>query len=154
MMWYDVTYKCGHEDRVQLYGKGKDRERKLWWYANVAVCPCCYKKQQDEEAKKNGCEEVTMKYAEYKHNYSGCKTKPDSYNAFDKTIVVYVSDNSYGVRAWAHGKDMQLHETERNNLTESEAKELLQDVIAWGDDAVAKGTIKDYHVEIFGGKKR
>lgn len=39
----------------------------------------------------NVCVETEMSYKEYKTNYSGCRTKKDSYNKETKTIVVYVS---------------------------------------------------------------
>lgn len=39
----------------------------------------------------NVCVETEMSYKEYKTNYSGCRTKKDSYNKEKKTIVVYVS---------------------------------------------------------------
>lgn len=38
----------------------------------------------------NVCIETEMKYSEYKTNYSGCRTKKDSYDKTNKTIVVYV----------------------------------------------------------------
>ncbi len=38
---------------------------------------------------------VTMKYSEYKDNWSKCKTVSGSYNAADKTIVVMVPDEIY-----------------------------------------------------------
>lgn len=38
---------------------------------------------------------VTMKYSEYKDNWSKCKTVSGSYNAADKTIVAIVPDEIY-----------------------------------------------------------
>lgn len=38
--------------------------------------------------------EIEMKYAEYKNNYSDCKTKKDSYNKESKTIIVYIESES------------------------------------------------------------
>lgn len=38
---------------------------------------------------------VTMKYSEYKDNWSKCKTVSGSYNAADKTIVVMIPDEIY-----------------------------------------------------------
>lgn len=46
-----VTYSCGHTGEVQLFGTNKDRERKIKWYEKEALCPECYKKQQEERAK-------------------------------------------------------------------------------------------------------
>jgi len=42
MAKYSVTYSCGHEGEVQLYGKGSERERKLEWLAEQD-CPTCEK---------------------------------------------------------------------------------------------------------------
>ena len=49
-MKYDVTYSCGHTGTVELYGKTSERESKIRWYETTAVCPECYKKQQQEAA--------------------------------------------------------------------------------------------------------
>lgn len=38
---------------------------------------------------------VTMSYAEYKKNWSKCKTVKGGYNAADKTIVVMIPDEIY-----------------------------------------------------------
>ena len=55
-MKYDVTYSCGHTGTVELYGKTSERESKIRWYETTAVCPECYKKQQEAAA------ETTNKY--------------------------------------------------------------------------------------------
>lgn len=49
-MKYDVTYSCGHAGTVELYGKTSERESKIRWYETTAVCPECYKKQQEAAA--------------------------------------------------------------------------------------------------------
>lgn len=46
-----VTYSCGHTGEVQLFGTNKDRERKIKWYEESALCPDCYRKQQEERGK-------------------------------------------------------------------------------------------------------
>ena len=56
-MKYDITYSCGHTGTVELYGKTSERESKIRWYETTAVCPECYKKQQQEAAA-----ETTIKY--------------------------------------------------------------------------------------------
>lgn len=47
MAKYDVTYKCGHEGQVQLFGPYKERDRKLAYLATI-LCPQC---QRNELAK-------------------------------------------------------------------------------------------------------
>lgn len=40
-MKYDVKFSCGHTCTVELFGKTSDRERKIKWYEECAVCPIC-----------------------------------------------------------------------------------------------------------------
>ena len=47
-----VTYSCGHQGQVEVFGRSKDRESKLNWYKNKAVCPACYKAQKEAEIAK------------------------------------------------------------------------------------------------------
>ena len=43
MAWYNGTFSCGHEGRVNVIGKIKDREWKTERkFSNM--CPDCYKK--------------------------------------------------------------------------------------------------------------
>lgn len=50
-MQYDVTYSCGHSGTVNLFGKGKEHERKLAFFRDCGLCPECYKakKRKEEE---------------------------------------------------------------------------------------------------------
>ena len=88
-MKYDVTFSCGHTETVEIYGKTEDREKKIAYYGKSGLCPECYEKKMNEKKAEN-CEEVEMKYSEYKENYADCKTKSGSYDKETKTIVVYV----------------------------------------------------------------
>lgn len=49
MAKYTVKFSCGHEQTVELFGKGSDRKRKMEWYAESGLCSECYKKQMEEE---------------------------------------------------------------------------------------------------------
>lgn len=51
-MKYEVTYSCGHTAVVDLVGKGIDRERKLEWMRERALCPECYKAKVAAEHQK------------------------------------------------------------------------------------------------------
>ncbi len=51
MAKYTVTYACGHEDTIQLYGPHKDREWKLAREAEK-LCSECYRVKVEEERKK------------------------------------------------------------------------------------------------------
>ncbi len=51
MAKYTVTYRCGHEREVTLFGPTRDRERKLEWMATIR-CPECQKKAEGEAIQK------------------------------------------------------------------------------------------------------
>nr|DAL08165.1 MAG TPA: pepsin inhibitor [Caudoviricetes sp.] len=42
-MKYDITYSCGHDGTVDLWGKGAERERKISFFERCGLCPECYK---------------------------------------------------------------------------------------------------------------
>lgn len=54
MAKYSITYSCGHEGTVQLFGKNEERDRKIKYYEEFGLCPECYKKQKQEENEKLG----------------------------------------------------------------------------------------------------
>ena len=43
MAKYQITYSCGHEATIQLFGKESDRQRKIEWLESEGLCPDCYK---------------------------------------------------------------------------------------------------------------
>lgn len=51
---YNVLFKCGHEEEIELFGKYKDREAKIEYYKENCVCSKCYKKQQTEKTEAAG----------------------------------------------------------------------------------------------------
>jgi hypothetical protein len=80
-MKVEITRACGHVETVEIFGKNSEREKKIKWYESTD-CIDCYNSI--------GCQEVEMPYKDYKNNYADCKTKKDSYNKDEKTIIVYV----------------------------------------------------------------
>ena len=50
-MKYTVTFSCGHEGEVNLYGKAAERDRRIAWYEKEGICPDCYRKMKEEERK-------------------------------------------------------------------------------------------------------
>lgn len=88
-MKYDVTFKCGHTEVVELFGKNADREAKINYYSTKCVCHECYIAERDAEMLKDH-DLVEMHYSEYKNSYSSCETQKGSYNAATKTIKVFV----------------------------------------------------------------
>jgi hypothetical protein len=49
MAKYDITYSCGHDDQIALFGPTRDRERKIEWYESKGMCGECYKKHLQEQ---------------------------------------------------------------------------------------------------------
>lgn len=56
MAKYQITYSCGHEGEIQLFGKMSERDRKIAWLEREGLCPECYKAkkaaEREEAAKK------------------------------------------------------------------------------------------------------
>lgn len=52
-MKYYITFSCGHEGCVTLYGKASDREKRLEYLKAAALCPACEEKQKKELEEKN-----------------------------------------------------------------------------------------------------
>lgn len=53
MAKYTITYKCGHQEEVQLYGKESEREKKIAYYSTID-CPHCRAEQARKEAEEFG----------------------------------------------------------------------------------------------------
>lgn len=51
MAWYYGTYSCGHDGRVNIVGRVKDREWKKE-YEFQKLCPECYRKHKEDEKKR------------------------------------------------------------------------------------------------------
>ena len=58
MARYTITYKCGHTEEVQLYGKESERQRKIDW-DKTNDCPKCRAMEAKEAAKTAGLPELT-----------------------------------------------------------------------------------------------
>lgn len=50
-MKYTIKMSCGHEEVIDLVGKGSDRERKIRGYEVNGLCRECRKKKMEEKAK-------------------------------------------------------------------------------------------------------
>ena len=46
---YDIKYACGHEGRIELFGKIADRERKIKYLEEYGDCPKCHRERQMKE---------------------------------------------------------------------------------------------------------
>ena len=52
MAKYSITFSCGHEGVVNLFGRSADRESKIRWYEEHVLCPACYEKSLKEAREK------------------------------------------------------------------------------------------------------
>lgn len=50
MAKYTVTHTCGHEQKHQLFGPHRERDRKIQWFSTT-LCTECWKQSQQEAAK-------------------------------------------------------------------------------------------------------
>lgn len=49
MAKYEIKFSCGHTETIQLYGKMKDRQRKIEYFEREGLCSECYKKAIEQE---------------------------------------------------------------------------------------------------------
>ena len=120
MAKYDITRKCGCEERVELFGIGTERERKIE-YCETQECAAC-------KAKREGLEPVEMHYSEYKENYSDCKT--GEYDKKSKTIIVYVKKVEETVEEVAVEKEKTMSVSEiQADLKENKATDSVKKVM-------------------------
>lgn len=90
MAKYSIVFSCGHEERIELLGPVKDRERKIAYFQEQGLCSECYRKQR--QAKQRIKPTSRIKYAEYKAKDLIYEAIKDTYNADDKTIEVMLKD--------------------------------------------------------------
>ena len=50
-MKVNITYSCGHEGTIEVFGKAEERERKIKWFSEYGLCPDCYKAEKQTEEK-------------------------------------------------------------------------------------------------------
>ncbi len=53
-MKYTIMMGCGHEDVVELFGKGADRKRKIEYFKKSGLCKECYKESMAAATKAAG----------------------------------------------------------------------------------------------------
>ena len=59
MAHYDITYACGHDERIELFGKTSERERRIEWLQE-RPCTECWKKERAAEAEARKNKEAAM----------------------------------------------------------------------------------------------
>lgn len=59
MAHYDITHACGHDERIELFGKTSERERRIEWLQERS-CTECWKKERAAEAEARKNKEAAM----------------------------------------------------------------------------------------------
>mgnify|MGYP007059830773 CR=1 FL=1 len=59
MAHYDITHTCGHDERIELFGKTSERERRIEWLQE-RPCTECWKKERAAEAEARKNKEAAM----------------------------------------------------------------------------------------------
>lgn len=50
-MKVDITFSCGHEGTIEVFGKAEERERKIKYLKEFGLCSACYKAEKQAEEK-------------------------------------------------------------------------------------------------------
>lgn len=63
MAHYDITYTCGHEETIELFGKVSERERRIEWLESQPCVECARKESIDQaQSRLDACiEEIKAK---------------------------------------------------------------------------------------------
>ena len=102
----NVNYKCGHSRKENIEKRAGRSITEIIEYRERGECYTC---EKYHAACREPGDEVEMHYSAYKNNYYDCATKPDSYNADTKTIIVRIpADRADKIAAKAMEKE--LHE--------------------------------------------
>lgn len=55
-MKYDITYSCGHTETIQLFGRVRERERRILWLQEHGMCSECKNKAWQQERERKNAE--------------------------------------------------------------------------------------------------
>lgn len=50
-MKVDITFSCGHEGTIEVFGKAEEREQKIKYLKEFGLCSACYKAEKQAEEK-------------------------------------------------------------------------------------------------------
>lgn len=84
-MKVNITYSCGHEGTIEVFGKAEERERKIKYFEEYGLCPDCYKaeKQTEEKAFAEGHELPELKGSEKQISWAN-KIRKEKIETFEK----------------------------------------------------------------------
>ena len=84
-MKVNITYSCGHEGTIEVFGKAEERERKIKYFEEYGLCPDCYKaEKQDEEKEFAGKHELPKLNGSGKQISWANKIRKELIEAFEK----------------------------------------------------------------------
>lgn len=50
-MKVNITFSCGHEGTIEVFGKAEEREQKIKYFEEYGMCSDCYKAEKQAEEK-------------------------------------------------------------------------------------------------------
>jgi len=130
MATYNVTYSCGHEGELQLYGPHKERERKLDYFRKHGLCKACWAAQQAKEGPEiKVLAGATKVMFEARNSYSvreQLKARKWSYDGYDKLWRKDCKDEQSAVEEYRWLKEQGW----KINCPQEGVKEALEKAIA------------------------
>jgi hypothetical protein len=84
-MKVNITYSCGHQGTINVFGKSEERERKIKYFEEYGLCPDCYKveKQKETEEFAVKCELPELKGSEKQVAWAN-KIRKEKIEEFEK----------------------------------------------------------------------
>lgn len=89
MAHYNIHYRCDHEERIELFGKEVDRQKRIKWLES-GVCKNCWKREKITEEQLKICNnDESLIPTLIKSKYWNFKYYTENKN------VVYINDERY-----------------------------------------------------------
>lgn len=84
-MKVDITFSCGHEGTIEVFGKSEERERKIKYFEEYGLCPDCYKAEKQKETEEFAvkCELPELKGSEKQVAWAN-KIRKEKIEEFEK----------------------------------------------------------------------
>ena len=150
-MLYSGTFSCGHEGKVNIIGKAKDREWKIE-RAFSNMCPDCYKKWLEEEHQRKNKEAMEEAKEMDLPELTGTEKQIAWANTLRKKFIDTVEDRIESLKTKNAPKKTKRYQETLDHilLTKTEAKyyidnryQLVEDVIDSFKEEYKKGFQED-----------
>lgn len=85
-MKVNITYSCGHQGTINVFGKSEERERKIKYFEEYGLCPDCYKAEKQKETEEfavKKCELPELKGSEKQVAWAN-KIRKEKIEEFEK----------------------------------------------------------------------